>query len=419
MNKRRFALVSLMGLLTASAALASPGDFPFHNGDRVVFLGDSITEQRLYTTYIETYLLTRFPTWKLQFRNAGWGGDTSWLRQRGAPADQALKRDVLDFHPTVVTIDFGMNDAGYGAFNQDLYDQHMKGERAIVDQIKAAGALPIVLTASAVEKTEPGDDMLGYNQNLQQFAAGDQSLAIEEKVPFADQLHPFAAAINRLRAGKADARLSGDVVHPGPAGHLMMADFILSGLNAPTTVSQVVIDAARGRVKSTRGAAVTDLVKHDGGIVFHRLDDAIVFPIQDEARPVLAIVPVSSDLDRYIVQVTGLAPGTYQIGVNGTAVTLASAAQLNDGVNLAYYASPLTARGGEILQHVYKKNNLYFDLWRNVQLGNQPDRATKTSDLNKQIADEEAQIDALRKPDTFEISILPVTAPKAPPVTGG
>src|SRR2546422_4395140 len=64
------------------------GDFFIKDGDRVVFLGDSITEQRLYTTYIEAYALTRFPQWKLTFRNVGWGGDTSWLRQR-ARTDEA------------------------------------------------------------------------------------------------------------------------------------------------------------------------------------------------------------------------------------------------------------------------------------------------------------------------------------------
>ena len=42
-------------------------DFFVHDGDRVVFLGDSITEQRLYTTYIEAYALTRYPNWKLTF----------------------------------------------------------------------------------------------------------------------------------------------------------------------------------------------------------------------------------------------------------------------------------------------------------------------------------------------------------------
>src|SRR6516165_12412630 len=114
-GKFYFGLVSLLFL--ANDALAA--DFPIHDGDHVVFLGDSITEQRLYTTYIEAYALTRHPQWKLWFRNVGWGGDTSWLRQRSHPdeaklfaADEAaqqkmvedsvrhgLERDVLPLKP--------------------------------------------------------------------------------------------------------------------------------------------------------------------------------------------------------------------------------------------------------------------------------------------------------------------------------
>ena len=125
-RKLLFALAAAAFFATSAVA----GDFFIKDGDRVVFLGDSITEQRLYTTYIEAYALTRHPDWKLWFRNVGWGGDTSWLRQRAHPdekqlfaADEAtqqkmvedsvgrgLRRDVLPLKPTVVTIKFGMND---------------------------------------------------------------------------------------------------------------------------------------------------------------------------------------------------------------------------------------------------------------------------------------------------------------------
>src|ERR1043165_8820163 len=81
-----FALLTTIILVTRAIA----GDFLIHDGDRVVFLGDSITEQRLYTTYIEAYALTRHPQWKLWFRNVGWGGDTSWLRQRSHPDEAKL-----------------------------------------------------------------------------------------------------------------------------------------------------------------------------------------------------------------------------------------------------------------------------------------------------------------------------------------
>src|SRR6266446_1325293 len=78
----------LAALLSFAEALA--GDFQIKDGDRVVFLGDSITEQRLYTSYIESYALTRYPHWQLRFRNVGWGGDTSWLRPRAHPDEKQL-----------------------------------------------------------------------------------------------------------------------------------------------------------------------------------------------------------------------------------------------------------------------------------------------------------------------------------------
>src|SRR6185503_8699193 len=135
--KRLFRTLFNTTILSAALCLAAPAaEFFVHDGDRVVFLGDSITEQRLYTTYIEAYALTRHPQWRLTFRNVGWGGDTAWLRQRAHPdesklfaADAAaqqkmvedavgrgLRRDVLPLKPTAVTIDFGMNDHSYQAF---------------------------------------------------------------------------------------------------------------------------------------------------------------------------------------------------------------------------------------------------------------------------------------------------------------
>ena len=57
------------------------GEFFFKSDDRIVFLGDSITEQYQYSTDIELYLTTRFPKWNLTFLNAGIGGDTARRRR--------------------------------------------------------------------------------------------------------------------------------------------------------------------------------------------------------------------------------------------------------------------------------------------------------------------------------------------------
>src|SRR5690349_3283225 len=75
-------LVSLNGSAFAARALpltdiekTPESDFALRDGDRVLFYGDSITEQRLYTTYVEHYVLTHYPERHITFINTGWGGD--------------------------------------------------------------------------------------------------------------------------------------------------------------------------------------------------------------------------------------------------------------------------------------------------------------------------------------------------------
>ena len=65
-------LACLLFIVLVQGPDARAGDFLIHDGDRVVFLGDSITEQKLYTTYIEAYALTRHPDWSLTTVGSCW-----------------------------------------------------------------------------------------------------------------------------------------------------------------------------------------------------------------------------------------------------------------------------------------------------------------------------------------------------------
>ena len=94
-------VILFAGALSARAA----DDFFFKANDRVLFLGDSITEQYQYSTDIELYLTTRFPTWNLTFLNAGIGGD------RAQGGKNRFKDHVLAEKPTAITINFGVNVA--------------------------------------------------------------------------------------------------------------------------------------------------------------------------------------------------------------------------------------------------------------------------------------------------------------------
>ena len=107
MAMRRFTYLLAFLLLTGAAQTGAAQEFFLKKGDVVVVMGDSITEQRLYSNYLEIWSQTRFPDYNLVFRNVGISGDTS------GGGNGRFKRDVLPFKPTVLTVDFGMNDGGY------------------------------------------------------------------------------------------------------------------------------------------------------------------------------------------------------------------------------------------------------------------------------------------------------------------
>jgi len=95
-------------LVVSLAASIARGEFAFHDGDTVAFLGDSITAARGYTKIVGHYMLMRFPERKVRFVNAGQGGDTA------AGCLSRLDRDVFSHGANIVTVAFGINDIGWG-----------------------------------------------------------------------------------------------------------------------------------------------------------------------------------------------------------------------------------------------------------------------------------------------------------------
>ena len=66
---------ALLTIASARVVSAATRHFFLKNGDRVMFYGDSITEQRFYPADVETYVTTRFPNLHVQFTDSGVGGD--------------------------------------------------------------------------------------------------------------------------------------------------------------------------------------------------------------------------------------------------------------------------------------------------------------------------------------------------------
>jgi len=427
-----------VAVITGLPATAVGGDFFIHDGDRVVFLGDSITRQRLYTTYIEGYALTRHPQWKLSFRNTGWGGDTAWLRQRAHPDEKmlfaagdaeqqqmvdkavtaGLERDVLPLKPTAITIDFGMNDHAYQAFRKDIFGAYVRSQTKLGEVLKANGARVAFVTPQPIEDKRPDPDQDPKNESLRKFSDGLKEVAAKEDSVFVDEFDPYMAIMMHERKENPEANIGrGDAVHPGATGHTLMAWAILKGLGATPLVSRADIDASGKRVTASEACKIEQLQVNNGTVSFDRLDEALPMPIDPPAEPALKLAPILDDLDRYELKITGLPAGAYELSIDGESAGKTTADALAQGWNIAEEAGPITKQSRELLKLVFKKNDIYYKRWRDVQLYSFPPwtqnadtekaQTAELARLDKEISETEDQINQLRQLKSHHFELKP------------
>src|SRR5262245_13304284 len=239
MSRILFAVVLAVGLggLTLPArqvqAADPPSGFFFKPGDRIVFLGDSITEQYQYSTDIELYLTTRFPKGNFAFLNAGIGGDTA---NGGAGRFQ---NHVLAEKPTAITINFGMNDGGYGAFNAGANKTYTEKTAAMLTAAKKAGVRVALVSPNAVDRRVQAR-FKQYLETQKEFYDPLKGLAEKHGAAFVDQYAITRAALEKMEEDDPKAQKAKpyyDGFHTASPGGLLMAHAILTGLKAPAEVS--------------------------------------------------------------------------------------------------------------------------------------------------------------------------------------
>ena len=410
-------------LLPLFALPCAAADFFFKDGDKVVMMGDSITEQYQHSTFVETWTLTRFPAWDVKFINVGIGGDT-------APGGNGrFKRDVLPYGATAMTMNFGMNDAGGpgNVFNEGAFKRYMTGMQGLADQIKAAGIRIAWCTTSPVEVQAEGPSILGDNLNLEKFCAGVKQIAeTNGNALFIDQFHPFVAVIDKARAVNPKNRIGGgDPVHPGPPGQSVMAASILKGMSFPTLVASVEIDASSGAVVQKQNCAIDGIAAGEGlKISFRQTDRALPF-FPDEAKSILQWTPILEEMNDYRLKVTGLKEGRYEVRHDGVKIADYSAAELGTGVNMAaatLAAGPISAQVKAVRAAVKAKNDFFHDkIFRGAVLtGGVPEflelspeviEAKRASFLQKRMDQMPALFDAIRKAllvQPHQVEIVPV-----------
>jgi lysophospholipase L1-like esterase len=366
--------------VSTTAVAADSESFSLKNGDRVVFYGDSITDQRLYTVITETYVATRYPDLAVTFVHSGWGGDKV-SGGGGGPIDVRLSRDVLAYKPTVMTIMLGMNDGLYRPETEANDRIFFDGYKHIVESVRSA--LPgIRITAI---QPSPYDDVTrapnfpgGYNQVLISFGRWIGNYAETNGLNAADLNTPVVAMLRR--ANELDPvtaqTIIKDRVHPGFSGHLTMAEALLKSWHARALVSSVSIGAgSKPKVESAEHAQVTDLSKADN-LSWTEIEDALPLPFpewqgswdQGNLGLVIRSSDVAETLNNESLKVSGLKSGVYTLSIDGTKAATFNDGELARGVNLALYETPMTKQGKQVYDLTVDHCNVHNDRWRNIQV---------------------------------------------------
>ena len=407
-------LVASVALL-ATVSLSMADDFLFKANDRVLFLGDSITEQYQYSSDIELYLTTRFPTWNLTFINAGIGGDTA---QGGK---NRFKDHVLAEKPSVMTINFGMNDGGYGNFDPNRQKGYVEGTEAMLTMAKAAGVRVGLVSPNAVDRRVQERFKL-YLETQKTFYEPLKDLAAKHGASFVDQYAITRASLEKMEADKADAvRPFGDGFHTSSNGGMFMAHAILTGLKAPALVSHVGIDRnsfGPGAGSKTKECTISGETKTETGVAFDRLDKALPIPVQGDWVSLLPYMNHLKDLNSYELSVSGLAAGKYSITIDDVEVATHTASELAEGVNLGNVTKgPVYDQAQKVFNAINQKNGMVHQRFRGVVMFNAPDwladvaaerKPKELAKRSEQIQEKQAEIYKLAQPvkHRFEVKAV-------------
>ena len=228
MPARSHALVAVLVLAAASRAdePAKPALPPVAKGDRIVFLGDSITQAGVgpkgYVTLIKNALADKGAT----VIGAGISGNKVPDIQR------RLQKDVLDKKPTLVVIYIGINDVWHGQDNPangTSKEKFESGLEDVIGRIQKADAKVLLCTPTVI-----GELTGGKNKNdarLDAYSEIGRKVAKKMKVPVCDLRKAFVAHLKaNNKDNKASGVLTSDSVHLNDAGNKFVADTMLKSL---------------------------------------------------------------------------------------------------------------------------------------------------------------------------------------------
>lgn len=410
-------ILPLLSLLCIVTGLRAESILP--PNARVAVIGDSITEQKIYSKYIETYLLLCTGRSDIKVCQFGWSGE----RASGFAA--RLENDLAVFNPNVATTCYGMNDGTYKPYAPEIGAEYEKNMRLVIEGMKKVGVKAMAIGSPGgvdpdfFKKNVSGAD---YNDNLAHLRDIAKKLAEENKTPFANVHDTMMSALTKSKAalGKEYGPFGGDGFHPAPAGQLLMAQAFLKALGLDGEIGTITLDM-KGEGKASSGHVVKG--GKNGSVTLESKKWPFVFDADPKSagsnRSILPYTSFNEDLNRLTLKVVNLGSAKAKV-TWGTQSKEFSSEQLKAGVNLAaeFTKTPFDDSFALVTAAITQKESFETVLIKNLvtnmrvvsaEAAEDPKVAAALAKLKKKLGDEHARQDGnvrkFIKPVTHTIKV--------------
>lgn len=217
------------------------------NTARIVFLGDSITQQgaseKGYVTLVRQAIQAQPDRANTEIINAGISGN------KVPDLLNRLENDVLSKQPTLVVIYIGINDVWHSTRNNGTPKKVFEaGLTELIEKIRAVGSRVILCTPSVIgEKTDGSNDL---DAMLEEYCEISRHVAKASDVPLLDLRAAFLTELNQKNSdNQSQGILTGDGVHLNDAGNQLVAAQMLAALKSESTGAAPSEATAKGSVR--------------------------------------------------------------------------------------------------------------------------------------------------------------------------
>jgi lysophospholipase L1-like esterase len=326
---------------------------PFKNGDRVVFMGNSITDGGHYHSYIWLYYMTHFPGMRISVVNAGIGGDV---------CKQMLERlddEVFSKKPTIMTFTFGMNDTGYQYYAPEKADsaynakvgESLKYFKLVEAELnKHPEVKKIMLASPPYDETSKIKfaPFVKKNAAILRIVDEQQKAAKRNNWGFIDFNTPMLLINQRGQLKDSTFTMEApDRIHPSNDGQMVMAYTFLNAQGlAGNKVADMSVNAKNKKIEKAENCGLSNLLVSGDHVSFDYFANSLPYPLDSipggfgkPARSqleALKLIPFTDEYNQEILAVKQLkSTSTYQLKIDDTFIGEWAGADLEKGINLA------------------------------------------------------------------------------------